>query len=251
MDSTTPANAPESQPIGLSATTLKALAIVAMTIDHIAWAFVPTLSVAGQLMHFVGRTTAPIMCFFIAQGYSHTRSLRDYLLRLGIFALVAQVPFSLFGTGAPGRLPLNMLYTLAVGLLAIRTWEQYQGSGRNLRILGLLLLGSLGDWGAYGVVMCLLFHIYRDRPALRNRAFCLVVAALLLEMVLLPAALGLQPPADALGSGWMHLGMLAGLWLITRYNGQRGRPLPGGRWFFYGYYPAHLLALYLLQLWLK
>lgn len=250
MDSVRPAGGQSPAP-GLSATALKTLAILAMTVDHIAWAFVPTGSVLGQGMHFVGRITAPIMCFFIAQGYAHTRSFGKYLLRLGAFALAAQIPYSLFGTMEPWRLPLNMLYTLSLGLLSIRVWEEYQGSRRGLGVMALLLLGSLGDWGAYGVAMCLIFHIYRDNPSGRNRAFSLLVAALMLEMVLLPVLLGLQPPGEALGGGWMHLGMLPSLWLISRYNGGRGRPLPGGRWFFYAYYPIHLLALYLLQLWLK
>ena len=67
---------------GLSAHTLKIIAIIAMTIDHIAWAFVDACSAAGILMHLVGRLTAPIMCFFIAEGYAHTRNANRYALRL-------------------------------------------------------------------------------------------------------------------------------------------------------------------------
>ena len=38
---------------GLSAHTLKIIAIIAMTIDHIAWAFVDACSAAGILMHLL------------------------------------------------------------------------------------------------------------------------------------------------------------------------------------------------------
>ena len=53
---------------------LKYLVIVAMLIDHIAWGFVPLESVAGQVMHFIGRLTGPTMGYFLAEGYIHTRN---------------------------------------------------------------------------------------------------------------------------------------------------------------------------------
>ena len=52
---------------------LKYLVIVAMLIDHIAWAFVPTVSVLGFVMHFIGRLTGPTMAFFLVEGFEHTR----------------------------------------------------------------------------------------------------------------------------------------------------------------------------------
>ena len=60
---------------------LKTIAVFAMLIDHIAWAFVPTASPAGQAMHFVGRLTDPMMAFlwrraiFIPAAYGNTCSV--------------------------------------------------------------------------------------------------------------------------------------------------------------------------------
>ena len=42
---------------------LKYLVIAAMLIDHIAWAFVPTASLLGQVMHIIGRLTGPTMAY--------------------------------------------------------------------------------------------------------------------------------------------------------------------------------------------
>ena len=61
---------------GLSRNQLKYLVIVAMVIDHVAWAVVPLLSWQGQLMHAIGRLTGPTMAFFVAEGYLHTRDVR-------------------------------------------------------------------------------------------------------------------------------------------------------------------------------
>ena len=78
---------------GLNANILKYIAAAAMLIDHVGWAFVQTNSVMGQAMHLIGRFTAPIMCYFIAEGYYHTKNIEKYLLRLGIFAAILHYPF--------------------------------------------------------------------------------------------------------------------------------------------------------------
>lgn len=57
---------------------LKLIACVAMLFDHIAWAFLP-LGGVGDFMHLFGRITAPIMCYFIAEGYFNTHDLKSML----------------------------------------------------------------------------------------------------------------------------------------------------------------------------
>ena len=63
---------------------LKYLVIIAMLIDHIAWVFIPMASVLGQIMHFIGRLTAPTMVYFISEGYYYTHNIKKYALRLGV-----------------------------------------------------------------------------------------------------------------------------------------------------------------------
>ena len=67
---------PQKRKSGITSDLLKLIAIIAMTVDHIAWAFVPFGSIAGQLMHVIGRLTAPIMCFMVAEGYYKTRNVK-------------------------------------------------------------------------------------------------------------------------------------------------------------------------------
>lgn len=74
---------------------LKYLVIAAMLIDHIAWAFVPTASLLGQVMHIIGRLTGPTMAYMLAEGYHYTRNVKKYAMRLGIFAVISWLPFSL------------------------------------------------------------------------------------------------------------------------------------------------------------
>lgn len=69
-----------SQPVkkGLSGNALKIIAIIAMTIDHVAWVLFPGYEMAPLtiVMHVIGRITAPIMMFFIAEGYVLIRKLQ-------------------------------------------------------------------------------------------------------------------------------------------------------------------------------
>ena len=72
-----------------SASTLKWIAVGCMLLDHLAWAFIETASLPGQICHLIGRVTAPVMCYFIAEGYFHTRNIKRYALRLGNFDFLA------------------------------------------------------------------------------------------------------------------------------------------------------------------
>ena len=65
-------------PRGLCGNELKLLAILAMTVDHIAWSLFPGYSMhpLALLMHAIGRLTCPIMCYFIAEGYHYTRNFK-------------------------------------------------------------------------------------------------------------------------------------------------------------------------------
>ena len=58
----------------LDSNAIKLIAILAMTVDHIAWAVFPGYPRAALplLMHLIGRITCPIMCYFIAEGFHYT-----------------------------------------------------------------------------------------------------------------------------------------------------------------------------------
>ncbi len=78
---------------GLTGSELKYIAILAMLCDHIAYLFVPSDSVLYGVMRCIGRTTAPVMCFFISEGFHHIHNLKKYFLRLGVFAVVSHFAF--------------------------------------------------------------------------------------------------------------------------------------------------------------
>lgn len=80
---------------GLNSNTLKLLAVVAMICQHVTIFFIPTTNPWYDPMFCFGMITAPIMCFFIAEGYYHTHSRRKYLERLLLGAVISHVPHAL------------------------------------------------------------------------------------------------------------------------------------------------------------
>lgn len=229
---------------------LKYLVIAAMLIDHIAWAFVPTASLLGQVMHFIGRLTGPTMAYFVAEGYHYTRNVKKYALRLGIFALLSWIPFVYFEYGT---LPIviqegsvqvrpyfGVLYTLLLGLLAIWLWDKGKCPKpvKILGIIGLCALSLVGDWAIFDVLYCLFLYIYRNRPREKWTAFCIITAVCCMDILF----------AKPWWAALFHLGIfMVPLLIQFCYNGKSGSKKPVHKWFFYVFYPAHLLVLGLLK----
>lgn len=235
---------------GLSANALKLYAIFAMLLDHIAWAFVPTYSLSGQLMHIVGRTTIPIMCFFLSEGYAHTRSVPRYAGRLALFAALSYLPFIYFETGGlpegSSCLYLNVLYTLLCCLFALCVWDRVRNAGLKAALLLLLcLVSDLGDWGVYALLFTLSF--YANRGDFPRQAFWFFCSALVMFTLMVSQTLADNPAlpfSTALSRNAMQLGVLLTLPLLCLYNGNRGK---GCKWAFYLFYPLHLLVLGVLR----
>lgn len=251
--------------ISLNRNQLKYLVIVAMLIDHIAWAFVPMASLPGQVMHFIGRLTGPTMAYFIAEGYVYTRNVKKYALRLGIFALLSWAPFVLFEFG---RLPVGIedgkvigmgafylaardvtvtvipafgvLYTLLLGLLAIWLWDKGKCPKwcKVIGVIVLCILSLFGDWPIFDVLYSLFFFCYRKDAKAWWTAYTITSCVVLL--------IGLQ--SVPVWAGLFHAGVfLVPLLLRFCYNGESGSRKPVHKWFFYVFYPAHLLLIGLLS----
>ena len=81
----------------LNGNAIKFIAIIAMTIDHIAWAIFPGYPHQWLpiVMHIIGRITMPTMCFFVAEGFFHTRDVNKYTMRMFLFAIISHFAFEI------------------------------------------------------------------------------------------------------------------------------------------------------------
>ena len=217
---------------------IKYLAIAAMLIDHIAWQFVPLGSVLAQIMHFTGRLTGPVMAFFLTEGYLHTRNLKRYAIRLGVFALLSWIPFSLFETGSWPTLHFGVIYTLFLALLALWVWDK-SGWTKNAKIFAVIclcLLSTWGDWAIFDILFALVFLVWHDDKKRKLAAYLAVAASIVFGEVCSSGSRGLFQ------TGILILPPL----LLHFYNGAPGSRKPFHKWFFFIFYPLHLLVLWLL-----
>ena len=239
---------------GLSASTLKTIAIIAMAIDHTSVAFFSDFSTIGMVMRFIGRITGPVMFYMIAEGYFHTRDVNKYTLRLALFAAVSYLPFIYFESGSlpnsQNFLKLNVFYTLCLGLLALRAWcEIKQPVLRIVVVAGLMAASSIGDWGVVGVAIILVFGIFRGDFKKQAIGYALIVGANLIQpatLLLWAADTGVLDTylPSILQYGFIICGMFIPLILLRFYNGEKGN---GYKWLFYIFYPAHLVLLGFLK----
>ena len=231
---------------GISGGTLKWIAIVTMLIDHIGAVLLETFILnarggspfaghwtaeqwneiyhADMIFRHIGRCSFPIFCFLLVEGFLHTRDVKKYAMRLGIFALISEIPFDL-------ALDIKLVYweyqnvyfTLLIGLLTIWYMQRY-GNSLAGRLMILLVGGLLAeclhtDYGIYGVGLIGVLYLTKD-----NRMYqCALGALVSLTEILKTVSLAFIP--------------------IYFYNGQRGHQ---PKWLFYWFYPVHFMVLYFI-----
>ncbi len=239
--------------VKLNRNQMKYILIIAMLIDHIAWAFVPTESVLGQVMHFVGRLTGPAMAVLLAEGYYYTKNKKKYALRLLVFALASWVPFCLFEFGEWPDIGLGVIFTLFLAFMVIWMWDRLNIPMAVKVILVILacILSIFGDWPIAGVLWALYAYIYRENPKKKWISFC-VIAGLLIGVMIWSGAVSPYTTAlETLKRDVFQFGIFMVPFLLTFcYSGEKGSNHPIHKWFFYIFYPGHLLALYFIKLWL-
>ena len=228
---------------GLNRNVLKYIAIFAMVIDHVGMMFVPISTFPGVLCRVFGRLTAPIMCLFLSEGFAHTSSRKKYGIRLGIFALVSQVPYALAHYNTILKLDFNMIFTLFLCFLILLVYEYMPDSNLRWVLIGGLIGASfICDWGIFAPLYVLGFYIYREDRKGQLKAFITISIGL----VILNVAFCLGQGYHWYGELW-QLGVFLFIPVLFLYNGERGSRAPFHKWIFYFFYPLHLLVLWLIK----
>lgn len=240
--------------MGISGSTLKLIAIIAMLIDHIGAIVLERMLRLGNtglermeigidlsglyviylVMRLIGRLGFPIFCFLLIEGMQYTKDIKKYALRLFLFAVISEVPFDL---GFAGRgiywQYQNVFFTLFIGLLVMIGFRKLEDSKKWGTISGyllyLLVLGvGMGaaellqtDYSAMGVLTIAAMYQYRRKRVLSVGIGCAILTVMSI----------------------LEVTAFATLLPICLYNGKRGWNI---KWLFYAFYPVHILVLYLI-----
>lgn len=128
---------------GLSAFHLKLIALSCMIIDHIG---VIIFNYKVDMLNYIGRIAFPIYAFLVAEGCRHTQDRKQYLLRLGIFALISELPFDFaFHYARLGSFPrfedflglTNIFFTLFLSVACIHIYETLKNRTQAVRLSAL------------------------------------------------------------------------------------------------------------------
>lgn len=259
----------------LDSDALKIIAIATMLIDHIGAALIETAFLQGgagisyhwyeidAVLRSIGRTAFPIFVFLLVEGFFHTHSRTKYFTRLALFSLLSEVSFDLAFHGELFyRDSQNVFWTLSIGFLVIwgmeyayercmsgrGSTEKSVSIGRDMSVNGtrarnavrgcvwlvcavlLVFAGVFAaeflctDYGGHGVLLAVLFYL--------GKRFCV--------------------PRLFVCTGGYFLFLwepqcIIGFLLILFYNGARKKRGKGFQYFFYLFYPVHLLILGMLR----
>ena len=221
----------------LDGTTLKIIAMISMVFDHTGDVFSPNV----MWPRMIGRLAMPIFSFFIAEGFAHTRDKKKYLGRLGLFALISEIPFDLAFDGRLGLGHQNIMLTFFLAGLALMLFDRIRdGNGSEgeripvvKTVLGVFAVAGIAalalllraDYTVFAVIAVFLFYVLRQKhPLLRSGVGVAFLA--------LTRTIGYYA---ATGFSFIPLSL---------YNGQKGKGL---KWLFYIFYPGHLLLLAALK----
>jgi len=227
----------------LSGNGLKLLAAAAMTVDHVGLVLFPTMPVLRQ----IGRLAFPIFAFMIAEGCAHTRNALRYFLNVLVLAVVCQTAYTLAMGSWFLCVPVSFAIAIAL-VLALSQWKKalFGDSLPRKLLWGTVFLGGVGavwllnravtlDYGFWGCMMPVgasLFRRTQNMPPALEKLDRNLVHVLAMAVFMVPLALHLGT--------WQWWSMLA-LPFLKLYSGKRGKYKM--KYFFYIFYPAHLLVI--------
>ena len=237
-----------------NASHIKWIAIVTMLIDHIGATIVEKMYFSHLTFFWnnlyltcrtIGRIAFPLFAFFIVEGFMHVKNdnkrLLRYLFRLFIFIFISEIPFDLAFNNSIIEFSYQSVYfTLFLGLLAITSLEYLKKylktkisnitfqkivifSAFIVTICAFIIIANIlkTDYSAVGIItIVLLYLLYKHK-----------------ELGMLLAIMCLTYKSS------LEIFAIVDILILWQYNGQRGKQ---NKFFFYTFYPIHLLILGLL-----
>lgn len=219
---------------GLNGNTLKVIAAVTMLLDHTGMILFPRI----EAFRLIGRIAFPLFAFFIAEGCRYTHNKRKYLGMILFLGLIFHAVFVL----ATGQTLFNIFITFSFSIILIYLLQKVkkevrEGTWKNKILSGILLFGMLiftylftgcfeVDYGFFGIMLPVIVSLF-DGLWKRKAAF-------LAGNLLLVAAI----------HTYFQSFCLLAVPILFLYNGTRGKYKM--KYFFYVFYPVHLVILFLL-----
>lgn len=227
----------------LTANTLKIISIIAMFFDHFVAVFMSHDTIMGLILRTPGRIAAPIICYFIAEGYHYTSNLKKYIYRLLVFAVISHLPYNLL-FGYTFFQATSIIWGLAMGLIALAAVK----SDKLNIIVKLIVLGACcalsitANWNYAAVLWVVGFGLFQGD--FKKQIVSFIVLGIIFHLIPTYVYYGLN---HKVYPHWYQIGIFLAIPLLAMYNGKLGKKTKFMSWFFYVFYPAHMFLLFLLN----
>lgn len=224
----------------LNSYNLKLIAIITMFIDHFAAVLLPNDMFIYLILRGIGRLAFPIFAFLIVEGFFHSSNIKKYIIRLGIFALISEIPFDLaFYNKICYMGHQNIFFTLLLALILIslldkidklyssNLWLRNTYSSLLILFIATISIVMKTDYDFAGIFMIATFYYFRGYK-IRITMYLFFLQYIILGIFQTIGTLSMIP--------------------ISFYNGKKGKSL---KYFFYFFYPVHLIVLYIVNTYYK
>ena len=227
----------------LNSNHLKLIAIIAMTIDHVTDLFYPGFPAepVPVALHLVGRLTAPIMWFFVCEGFYYTHNPKKYIQRLGIFALISHFAYCFwYGSSfIPFKEGLfnqtSVMWPLFIAAVVLYLEHGDVKMNKYLKwFLTFMLVWSAfpADWSCIAVLA--ITDMYKRRGNLEKQILVMIPYVTIYGIISYFFVSKVY--------AYELVGVLLVYPILKLYNGERGEA-KWMKWFFYIYYPLHLVVI--------
>lgn len=239
--------------IEITSTSLHIMAMVFMLCDHLWGTIVP----GNDWLTCVGRLAFPIFAFMIVEGYFHTKNLKRYVARILLFAVMSEIPFNLaMGSRIFYPIHQNVLWSFLISIGLIRLNEKAKEHGKIWKriIIGCItvvfgyIIGivTMVDFYHAGILMVLVFYFFR-----KNAWWSYIGQLLGLWYINMEMLGGFSYEIYIMGKIYflMRQGFaLFALIPIWMYKGKQGYHNKRLQYFYYIFYPLHLLILGIIKM---
>lgn len=234
--------------------TLKFLACITMLIDHAGILLFP----GHDIFRIIGRIAFPIFAFMIAEGCRYTKNkLRHFLMIFGL-GVLCQLAY-VVSDPKSGFSYMNILITFSFSVIVIYCLQflkkQIFADERNvLGVIGsatLFIVSVIGvyvfnsfieiDYGFFGAMLPVFVSIFMFEPNSDLKIKRLLDKN---EIHVLCLAAGLCLLFLESENEFRHYALISVIPLLF-YSGRKGKL--NTKYFFYIFYPAHLLILYAIS----
>ncbi|RJE84291.1 conjugal transfer protein TraX [Paenibacillus sp. 1011MAR3C5] len=204
------------------------LAMLTMLIDHIGVVWHPD----DTAWRIIGRLALPFYVYAMVTGYSRTRDVTRYLTRVGLLAIISQLPYHLaFRTHG---LEINVIATLFFCLLTMLLLDLLKGkmmaSVLTTAAIIVLLEALPFDYGGYALLLMLIYRYATPHM-----------------MVLLHLAINVF---SIFYKGWtlQLFSLLSTLWIVYMPDLMRSMDrIRMPRFLWRSFYPLHLLIIAIIS----